>query len=34
LAAWGAPSVDVAALIRADDEKWGPIIKAAGVVTE
>ena len=34
MAAWGALSVDVAALIRADYEKWGPIIKAAGVVAE
>jgi tripartite-type tricarboxylate transporter receptor subunit TctC len=30
----GSTPEEIAALIRADYEKWGPIIKAAGVVAE
>ena len=30
----GSTSDEVAALIRADYEKWGPVIKAAGIVPE
>jgi tripartite-type tricarboxylate transporter receptor subunit TctC len=30
----GSTPQEVAALIRADYEKWGPVIKAAGVVVE
>jgi tripartite-type tricarboxylate transporter receptor subunit TctC len=30
----GSTPEEIAALIRADYEKWGPIIKAAGIVPE
>jgi tripartite-type tricarboxylate transporter receptor subunit TctC len=30
----GSTPEELAALIRADHEKWGPIIKAAGIVAE